>query len=195
MILSDADIRQSVEKDELLIAPLDDPNLQIQPASVDLRLGMEFYEFDADAEIAIDPTNDINIKNYGEKVTIQPGETYDLPPGSFVLGTTYEEVGLPSDIAGVLIGRSSFGRLGIVPYTGAGFIDPGFKGELTLEFTNNGPFTVTLRPGKTRIVQMMLFRTSSVADSPYGHERGSKYQNQKGPAQSRLGEEQEIDDS
>jgi len=104
-------------------------------------------------------------------------------------------VDLPSDIAGVLIGRSSFGRLGIVPYTGAGFIDPGFKGELTLEFTNNGPFTVTLRPGKTRIVQMMLFRTSSVADSPYGHERGSKYQNQKGPAQSRLSEEQEIDDS
>lgn len=195
MILSDADIRQSIEQDELLIAPLDDPDLQIQPASVDLRLGMEFYEFDVDAETVIDPKNDINIKKYGEKVTVKPSETYELSPGSFVLGTTYEEVSLPSDVAGVLIGRSSFGRLGVVPYTGAGFIDPGFNGELTLEFTNNGPFTVTLRPGKTRIVQMMLFRTSSVADSSYGHERDSKYQNQKGPAQSRLSEEQEIDDS
>jgi len=195
MILSDADIRQSVEQENLVIDPLDDPDLQIQPASIDLRLGMEFYEFDADAEQVIDPKNGIKIKKYGQKVIVKPGETYDLSPGSFVLGTTYEEVGLPSDIAGVLIGRSSFGRLGVVPYTGAGFIDPGFNGELTLEFTNNGPFTVTLRPGKTRIVQMMLFRTSSVADSPYGYERGSKYQNQEGPAQSRLSEEQEIDDS
>lgn len=195
MILSDADILKAIEQDELLVSPLDDPDLQIQPASVDLRLGMEFYEFDSDAKTVLDPTNNVSIKKYGKKITIDSGEKYDLSPGSFVLGTTYEQVDLPSDIAGVLIGRSSFGRLGVVPYTGAGFIDPGFTGELTLEFTNNGPFTVSLQPGKTRIVQMMLFRTSSAADSPYGYERGSKYQNQEGPAQTRLGEEQEMDGS
>lgn len=186
MILTDTDIRKRMEKGELKLQPLLDPDLQIQPGSVDLRLGYRFYEFDRATDVMFDPQSDEDIREYGREVTIKEGETYELSPGAFILGTTRETVGLPDDVAGVLIGRSSFGRLGVVANTGAGYVDPGFEGQLTLEFANHGPYTVILRPDEMRIVQMMLFATSSAAETPYGDRPESKYQNQKGPSQSHL---------
>jgi dCTP deaminase len=186
MILSDADIKQRMAEGDLELKPLSDPEIQIQPGSVDLRLGTRFCEFDMKDINRIDPQNDDDIRDYGREVTVEVGDAYELEPGAFVLGTTRETVRLPDDIAGILIGRSSFGRLGIVANTGAGYVDPGFEGQLTLELTNHGPFTVVLRPAEIRIIQVVLFATTSAAETPYGERLDSKYQKQVGPSQSHL---------
>lgn len=188
MLLSDRDILQRMEAGDLNVEPLDSPHLQIQPSSIDLTLGHEFYELKADGPTTIDPMIDDTF-DYASLIRCESGETYTINPGQLVLGTTVETIRLPSDIAGVLIGRSSLGRLGIVPYTGAGFVDPGFEGKLTLMFTNHGPFNVVLHPGEMRIVQCYLASLSSPARDPYGVREGSKYQNQSGPSQSRLKED------
>jgi dCTP deaminase len=108
-----------------------------------------------------------------------------LHPGEFVLGSTYESVGLPDDLAGRLEGKSSLGRLGLLTHSTAGFIDPGFSGHITLELSNVANLPITLWPGM-KIGQLCLFRLSSPAESPYGTARaGSRYQNQRGPTPSR----------
>lgn len=188
MLLSDRDILQRLSAGEIAIDPLDSPDLQIQPSSVDLRLGHEFYEFEVDAPTTIDPASDDTL-DHATLIDCGSGDTYTIAPGQLVLGTTLETIRLPADVAGVLIGRSSLGRLGIVPYTGAGFVDPGFEGELTLMFTNHGPFNVVLHPGEMRIVQCYLAALSSPAVDPYGAREDSKYQNQRGPNQSQLKED------
>lgn len=189
MILSDADVRRLLEDGDLAIEPMDDPAVQVQPASVDLRLGDTFYEFEPSPEVRFDPQSGADVREHAREVTVDPGDSYDLRPGAFALGTTAERVDLPDDLVGVLIGRSSFGRLGVVPYTGAGFVDPGFAGELTLAFSNNGPFTVVLHPGSMRVVQLYLVALTSASERPYGRRADSKYQDQAGPAQSQLAED------
>lgn len=80
-----------------------------------------------------------------------------LPPGTCTLVPTTEWVELPTDLAGTLMCRSSFGRRGVL--LGAGYVDPGFRGQLTLCLTNMG--NDEIRIGKDdRIVQMILHEVS-----------------------------------
>ena len=114
MILSDADIRRRLEEGDLVIDPLDDPDLQIQPASVDLRLGSEFLEFQRTNIPCIHPDSEDEVDDYVSETVVPEDDEFVLHPGDFVLGTTKERVEIPPDLIAHVEGRSSLGRLAIV---------------------------------------------------------------------------------
>ncbi|MFB6283346.1 MAG: dCTP deaminase [Halobacteria archaeon] len=191
MILSDRDIRERLENGDLTVEPLDDPELQIQPASIDLRLGREFLEFRRSNIPCIHPNSEEETEDYTRKNIVEQGEDYVLHPGDFVLGSTYETVEIPEDLVARVEGRSSLGRLAIVVHATAGFVDPGFRGKITLELSNLGTAPVALRPEEMRISQIVLTELSTAAEVPYGSERGSKYQDQTEPTASRIQDDEE----
>ncbi|MFC6904751.1 dCTP deaminase [Halalkalicoccus tibetensis] len=185
MILSDADILRRLEEGDLVVEPLDDPDLQIQPASVDLRLGHEFLEFQRANIPCIHPGSEQEVSEYVSETVIDEGEEFVLHPGDFVLGTTKERVEIPPDLLANVEGRSSLGRLAIVVHATAGLCDPGYRGQITLELSNLGTAPVALTPGM-RISQLVFTEMKNAAERPYGSDRGSKYQDQRGPQASRI---------
>ncbi|MEM9193898.1 MAG: dCTP deaminase [Myxococcota bacterium] len=186
MILSDRDLREKLESGHIGIDPLDDPELQIQPASVDLRLASTFVSYKLPHVPCIDPRDPSTFEHVTETIEIGEGDGYVLQPGEFALGSTYERVRIPDDLVARVEGRSSIGRIAVVVHATAGFIDPGFEGRITLELSNLGRCAVKLYPGM-RISQVVFHTMTSPAERPYGSERGSKYQGQDGPIASRLG--------
>ena len=191
MILSDADIRRRLTDGDLVVEPIDDPELQIQPASIDLRLGREFLEFQRTNIPCIHPNSEQEVDEYVEETYVEEGEEFILHPGDFVLGTTKERIEVPPDLLGTVQGRSSLGRLAVVIHATAGLCDPGFAGHITLELSNLGAAPVALAPDM-RISQITFTELSSPAERPYGSERGSKYQDQQGPQASRIGGDREF---
>jgi len=191
MILSDADIRRRLDEGSLVIEPLADPELQIQPASVDLRLGPEFLEFQRTNIPCIHPGSEDEVADYVAETVVDEGDDFVLHPGDFVLGTTTERVEIPPDLIAHVEGRSSLGRLAIVVHATAGIADPGYCGQITLELSNLGAAPVALTPGM-RISQLTFTKLSSPAERPYGEERGSKYQQQEGPQASKIGGDEEF---
>ncbi|MDF2976408.1 MAG: dcd [Actinomycetospora sp.] len=182
MLLSDRDIRAEIAAGRVGLDPFDATLLQ--PSSVDLRLDRHFRTFNNHAYTHIDPAlqqDDLT------RMVEPPGpdEAFVLHPGEFVLGSTYEVISLPDDIAGRLEGKSSLGRLGLLTHSTAGFIDPGFSGHVTLELSNVANLPIRLWPGM-KVGQLCLFRLSSPAEHPYGSPvYGSRYQDQRGPTPSR----------
>jgi len=95
-----------------------------------------------------------------------------------------EAIGVCPSIAARVEGKSTLGRLGLVIHSTAGFVDPGFKGNITLEMTNINSRPIVLRAGM-KICQVSFHQMSSAAERPYGHEKlGSHYQNQSGVTQA-----------
>ncbi len=183
MMLSDRDILARLARGDLVIAPLEDVDLQVQPASVDLRLGNDFLVFRTPHVPFIDPAHPP--ENYTEPIHIPDGDVFIIHPGEFALASTLERVEIPDDLVARVDGRSSLGRLAIVVHATAGFIDPGFKGHITLELSNLGRVPVALRP-RMRCSQLEFHELASPSLRPYGSpDRGSKYQDQRGPVASR----------
>src|SRR5215207_1435312 len=181
MLLSDRDIRTEVAAGRLRLDPYE-PAL-LQPSSVDVRLDRYFRVFNNQQYTHIDPA----LQQDDLTTLVEPkGEgPFVLHPGEFVLGSTFERVELPDDLAGRLEGKSSLGRLGLLTHSTAGFIDPGFCGHITLELSNVANLPITLWPGM-KIGQLCLFRLSSPAEHPYGSaQAGSRYQGQRGPTPSK----------
>src|SRR6476659_608726 len=177
-VLSDGTIRRLAEEGRIVIEPWD-PGL-VQPASVDLRLGDSFRVFHNHRTTAIDlrepPTN------LTEEVT---AEMFVIHPGEFVLGVTAEHVELPDDIVARIEGKSSLGRLGLIVHATAGFVDPGFRGTLTLALTNLTRVPIVLWPAKP-IAQLSFMTLDRPAERPYGHpDLGSHYQSQVDATESR----------
>ena len=191
MILSDADILDRLADGDLVVEPLGDVDQQVQPASVDLRLGERFLEFQRTNIPCIHPTEADEVGEYVTETTVDEGDEFILHPGDFVLGTTTERVEIPDDLVAHVEGRSSLGRLAIVVHATAGLCDPGYKGQITLELSNLGTAPVALSPGM-RVSQLTFTELKSPADRPYGAERGSKYQDQDGPQASRIGDDPEF---
>ncbi|MDB2223788.1 dCTP deaminase [Halorubrum ezzemoulense] len=191
MILSDADILDRLAEGDLAIEPLDDVDQQVQPASVDLRLGERFLEFQRTNIPCIHPTDAGEVSEYVTETTVAEGDEFILHPGDFVLGTTAERVRIPDDLVAHVEGRSSLGRLAIVVHATAGLCDPGYEGQITLELSNLGTAPVALSPGM-RVSQLTFTELKRPADRPYGAERGSKYQGQDGPQASRIGDDPEF---
>src|ERR1700761_8987214 len=156
----------------------------LKRASIDVRLDRYFRVFDNSKYTHIDPAvQQDELTSLVEKNA--DDEPFVLHPGEFVLGSTFEAVTLPDDLAGRLEGKSSLGRLGLLPHSTAGFIDPGFTGHITLELSNVANLPITLWPGM-KIGQLCILRLTSPAEHPYGSSRvGSKYQGQRGPTPSR----------
>ncbi|HEY8371632.1 MAG TPA: dCTP deaminase [Pseudonocardiaceae bacterium] len=181
MLLSDRDLRKEVESGRLVLDPFDPA--MVQPSSIDVRLDRFFRVFDNTKYTHIDPQ--LQQDELTSLVETDGDEPFVLHPGEFVLGSTFERVTLPDDLAGRLEGKSSLGRLGLLTHSTAGFIDPGFSGHITLELSNVANLPITLWPGM-KIGQLCLFRLTSPAEHPYGSEVvGSRYQNQRGPTPSR----------
>ena len=185
MILSDRDIRARLLRGDLQIGPLSNEQLQIQPASVDLRLGREFLVYHAARVACLDPREPSGIAEAMDRVLVEADRAFVLHPGEFALGTTEERVRMPADLVGMVDGRSSVGRLAVVVHATAGLIDPGFEGQITLELSNLGAIPVKLYP-RMRIAQIVLHQMTSAAEQPYGVARGSNYNGQSGPQPSRI---------
>ena len=191
MILSDRDILARLERHDIVISPEPDLETQLQPASLDLRLGYDFQTYNYTRQALIDPADPATFEQLTTLTQLQDGERFLVHPGEFVLATTLEHVEIPNDVLARLEGRSSIGRLGIVIHSTAGYIDPGFKGKITLEVSNLGRIAVALYP-RMRICQLAFEEMSSPVQSGYGERRGSKYQGQSAATASRLFEDSEL---
>ena len=163
-ILSDKDIKEYLKEDKIGIEPLKDEK-QIQPSSVDLRLGDEFKVFKVIRKPYIDPKDEEDVSSYMESTTVKEGEAFIIHPNEFALATTLEYVKLPDDLVARVEGRSSMGRLGVTMHVTAGFIDPGFEGKITLEISNIGAMPVALYPGQ-RVCQIVFETMTSPAEKP-----------------------------
>jgi dCTP deaminase len=179
-VLSDRDIRAALQARRIRIDPYDPACLQ--PSSVDLHLDRDFRVFRNNRYPYIDvrqPQPDLT-----ELVSIVADEPFILHPTEFVLGQTLEWVELPDDLVARLEGKSSLGRLGLLIHSTAGYVDPGWKGNLTLELSNVANLPIALYFGM-KIGQISFFKMSSPVERPYGSkELGSKYQGQSSPTAS-----------
>ena len=176
MILSDKTIRELLSSGELCIDPLED--IQIQPASVDFRLGNSFSVIKSGSNIL---KMDMPVEYYS--IT---AETILLLPKQFVLASTVEYFRLPDNLTAFVEGRSSLGRLGLF-IQNAGWVDPGFEGEITLELFNASDHAIELRAGR-RVGQLVFAKMDSNAEKPYG----GKYQGQRNATGSRIQLDAEI---
>ena len=182
MVLSDRDIKRELAQGRIVIEPLDMKD--VQPASVDVRLGSSFRIFRNSTHTFIDPTTDQ--PELTEAVEVSEGGQFVLHPGQFVLGTTLERIAVPGDILGKLEGKSTLGRLGLMIHSTAGYVDPGWDGYLTLELANVANLPILLYPGM-RIGQISFTYMSTPVDVPYGSPQlGSHYQGQVGATPSSL---------
>ena len=177
MILSDKGIEARLKKKELLITP-SHPRY-IQPASVDLRLGREF--------VTIKHWNK-GVLDFDSKPPYQriKATQFIVPSHSFVLAVTMETLKLPSDLTAFVEGRSSVGRMGLF-IQNAGWVDPGFKGQLTLELYNANTLPIQLCSGR-RICQIVFCQLDQKTRKPYS----GKYQGQKGVVGTRIFLDQDL---
>lgn len=152
----------------------------VQPASIDVRLGNYFKVFVPHAEKAIDLDDPVDIT---KMVHVGDDEIFVLHPGEFALGVTMERINMPNDLVGRIEGKSSVGRLGLIVHATAGFIDPGFSGRVTLEMANLLPIPLVLRPGKL-IAQISFQMMLAAVAQPYN----GRYQGDDTVASSRYGE-------
>ncbi|MBQ6944848.1 MAG: dCTP deaminase [Ruminococcus sp.] len=171
MILSDKTILKMLDEKSLVINPV--TKEQIQPASVDIRLGNTFSVVDDTPSNIITLDGQINYK------TITT-DTYLIMPGEFVLATTMEYFELPDNLTAFVEGRSSLGRMGLF-IQNAGWVDPGFKGEITLELYNANRCAIELKAGR-RVGQLVFAEMDAPAINPYN----GKYQGQMGATGSRV---------
>ena len=179
-VLSDRDIRAAIDSGAVVARPYDPADLQ--PSSVDLHLDSRFRVFHNNRYAFIDvrsPQPDLT-----ELVTVEEEQAFILHPGEFVLAQTLEWVELPVDLVARLEGRSSLGRIGLLIHSTAGYVDPGWKGNLTLELSNVANLPIALYYGM-KIGQITFEKMSSAVERPYGSkELGSKYQGQSEPTAS-----------
>jgi dCTP deaminase len=173
-MFSDRDIQRAISSGRLTVDPYD--RRLLQPASLDLRLGGEFLSFRVPTVGYIDPAVDQTSVLY-ERQKVE--DHFFLHPGQLVIATTREHLEFPLNIVGRLEGKSSLGRLGILVHSTAGFFDPGFRGQATLELTNISPAPVKLYVGMP-VAQMSFTELDTVATQGYS----GKYQGQTGPQPS-----------
>ena len=162
-VLSDRDIAAALAAARVRVDPYDEADLQ--PSSIDLHLDRSFRVFRNNRYPYIDvrsPQPDLT-----ELLTVADDEAFVLHPGEFVLGQTVEWVELPDDLVARLEGKSSLGRLGLLIHSTAGYVDPGWKGKLTLELSNVAKLPIALYFGM-KIGQISFFEMSSPVDRPYG---------------------------
>lgn len=200
-MLSDTRIRHALtieHKDHCLEVTPAPEDIQFQPASLDLRLGGQFKSFVKPNVLprlaeALDPTVQtphewLDTTTF-EHIDPGTGAFYVLEPGVFTLATTIEVVKMPTNLVARVEGKSSLGRLGLIIHATAGFIDPGFRGNITLEMMNLAPRPIVLKIGM-RICQLSFEQVDGRVERPYGHpDLKSKYQNQSGVTESRAHED------
>ena len=190
MRLSDGDIEAKLATGDITISPAPDDNA-IAGISVDLRLDHRFRVFSNNSVTHLDLSGDREQlerdidRIMSKEIEIEKGQALYIHPGELILGATMESVSIPDDLVGWLDGRSSLARLGLMVHVTAGRIDPGWEGQIVLEFYNNGKLPLALRPGM--VICAMSFETlSSPAKRPYNKRENAKYRGQQGAVFSRI---------
>jgi dCTP deaminase len=182
VVLSDRTIKAEIAAGRIVIEPYDES--LVQPSSVDVRVDRKFRVFHNARRPYIDvrePMDDLT-----ELVEAGDDEAFVLHPGEFVLGQTLERIALPDDTVARLEGKSSLGRLGLLIHSTAGFVDPCWEGNLTLELSNVATLPITIYYGMP-IGQISFMRMDEPVENPYGTAPvGSKYQGQAEPTPSRF---------
>jgi dCTP deaminase len=183
MVLSDRSIKQELSKGRIVIDPI---NLEdVQPASVDVHMDKRLLVFRNTTRAYIDVKEPMEGLTELVEIDEQP---FILHPGEFVLASTLEHIEVPDDLVARLEGKSSLGRIGLVIHSTAGYVDPGWKGNLTLELTNIARLPITMYAGM-KIGQISFLKLTTRADRVYGTPSlGSKYQGQRLPTASRMHE-------
>lgn len=193
MRLSDGDIEQRLEDKSIIIEPQPE-NHAIAGISVDLRLDHRFRVFSNNSVTHLDLSGDKDQLErdidsvMSKEIEIAEEDSLFIHPGELILGATYESVSIPDDLVGWLDGRSSLARLGLMVHVTAGRIDPGWEGQIVLEFYNNGKLPLALRPGMV-ICAMSFEKLSSPAKRPYNKRENAKYRGQQGAVGSRISED------
>lgn len=193
MRLCDRDIIEAFNQKRISVVPMPSEDA-ISGVSVDLKLGNQFRTFSSHETAYIDlsgsrsEVDNAIEKIMSDEIIIEDDSEFFLHPGELALGITYESVTLPDDIVGWLDGRSSLARLGLMVHVTAHRIDPGWSGNIVLEFFNSGKLPLALRPGMC-IGAISFDQMSGSADRPYRKRSNAKYRNQSGPVVSRISED------
>lgn len=194
MRLCDKDIEALIEAGKICIEPRPDPSM-ISGVSVDICLGNKFRVFEDHTAPYIDlsgpkaQVQEAMNTLMSDEIHIEDGEAFFLHPGELALAVTHESVTLPADIVGWLDGRSSLARLGLMVHVTAHRIDPGWSGQIVLEFFNSGKLPLALRP-KMKIAALNFETMSGEAIRPYNKRDDAKYKDQKGAVASRISEDE-----
>lgn len=182
MILSDLSILGETKNKHLIIDPFN--RKYLQPSSYDVALASSFRVFQNHKVTYVDVKKKEDVS---ELIDIGKRGSFIIHPREFILGNTIEKFALPNYLAGKLEGRSSLGRLGLIIHATAGYVDPGFQGQLTFEISNISNLPIKIYAGM-RIAQICFFQMTTPVKRPYG-QADNKYQGQKGPTESRIFEE------
>ena len=176
MLLPDHQIAADINNGRIRIAPYRPQNLQ--PASIDLTLSNQFYYW---PQTPLPPLDVCRAEPDGIDAECN---RFEVAPGEFLLACTQELIELPDNIAARIEGKSSLGRLALMVHSTAGYVDPGFCGQLTLEIVNLSKRVIILTAGMP-IAQLSFLQMSRPAAHPYGsRQAGSHYQGQTGPTPS-----------
>lgn len=166
MILSDRDILRRINDKELVFAPDIDVDIQVQSASIDLRLARGFFVENKEAGLTFDPTS-LDGTPLSEAFKLyHDRDRIELEPGQYIMAQTLEHVWIPIDTAGRVEGKSSIARMGLTVHNTAPHINPGWDGQITLEIANHGPIHVVL-VAEMPICQLILHELKSAPSAPY----------------------------
>lgn len=158
-MLSHKDLVDRIQDQSIVFSP-EVAITAIKQVSVDLRIDRIYTTFKRRPHIASIRLTDSLFED-ADLWDTDEQDIYVLKQGHFVLAQTFEEVTVPADLMGLVEGRSSLARLGIGIHLTAPKIDPGFKGNITLEMSNNGNVDVELVGGESRICQLMFLKIST----------------------------------
>ncbi|TMP40526.1 dCTP deaminase [Pseudoalteromonas citrea] len=193
MRLSDTHIKQAIEEQRIIIEPKPEEGM-ISGITLDLRLGNKFRVFQDHAAPYVDlsgPKDQLNAAMesiMSDEIVLDENEAFFLHPGQLALAITYESVTLPADLVGWLDGRSSLARLGLMVHVTAHRIDPGWSGNIVLEFYNSGKLPLALRPNM-KIGALSFETMSSEAQTPYNTRKDAKYKGQNSAVASRISDD------
>jgi len=136
---------------------------QVGPASIDLTLGNTFRVFNNDTNVIHINSEDIEIEKFGRLVVVQDNVPLIVKPRQLILGVTKERIWLPKNIAGWLMGRSRFARIGLMVHITASFVQPNSQNKQVLEMFNASNFDIAVYPG-VRVCQLILEETKGEAE-------------------------------
>jgi dCTP deaminase len=194
MILSQPDIRRAVAEGKIAFDPPLDED-QWGEASVDLRLGFRFTKLKELTDFKVSVAKGLQaLADAGFWVTKDlrgadefGPETCVLKPGDFVLAMTHERIKIPSNLIGLVEGRSTYARVGLSMHQTAPWIQPGWSGPIVLEIRNSGPLTIELTPLIDRPCQLTFLRLTKPLPKrlSYGSRATDVYQDQDHPLKHR----------
>lgn len=168
MQLSDNQIKEALKSGSISFNPTPYAS-DIQPATVDIRLGQDFIKFRPPSGNEL--TTSVQIPGQhtleGREIRLHHDDTILIHPGELLLAETEQVIGIDNTLAARVEGKSSLGRLGIMVHVTAGFVDPGWYGRLTFEVVNMSHITWGLTPGM-KIAQISFFQLTSPSRRQYG---------------------------